>query len=222
MRTPINNCLVFIKTIFDAIKAMNDAMIENDSIKSTVYYLNLIESQLQLTLSFVNDLLDLRCIKDGVFTLVSERFDPCETFSLVKNIFKRQAEVKGIDLSWEIVNKLPNLLSHQDTDENSDSAQTSYISSDFDTLPQLLGDKRRLLQVLINLVKNALKFTYHGHITIKSLYCREKESLIVHVQDSGVGIAQTEMPRLFERFGKMQRTAAINSDGIGLGLLIVK
>ena len=89
-------------------------------------------------------------------------------------------------------------------------------------LPKLWGDSRRLLQVLINLVKNAIKFTNGGYISIKTLYCEEQESLIVHVEDSGVGISQEEMPRLFKKFGKMKRTATMNNDGIGLGLLIVK
>jgi len=76
--------------------------------------------------------------------------------------------------------------------------------------------------VLINLIKNALKFTNGGYISIKTLYCEEQESLIVHVEDSGAGISQEDMPRLFKQFGKMKRTAAVNNDGIGLGLHIVQ
>ena len=77
-------------------------------------------------------------------------------------------------------------------------------------------------QVLINLVKNALKFTKEGQIIIGVFYSYEKKSLIVSVLDTGVGILNEDMPRLFNKFGKLHRTAAMNSAGIGLGLTIVK
>lgn len=81
--------------------------------------------------SFVNDLLDLKQLKDGIFKKELEEFNPVEVFELVHSIFTPQADTKGVELKWT-------------------SKQM---------LPSLKGDKRRLLQVLINLVNNALKFT---------------------------------------------------------------
>ena len=75
---------------------------------------------------------------------------------------------------------------------------------------------------MINLVKNALKFTTKGQITIKAGYNEEESCLVVHVCDTGVGIAEEDIPKLFTRFGKLHRTAHMNSTGIGLGLTIVK
>ena len=72
------------------------------------------------------------------------------------------------------------------------------------------------------MVKNALKFTDRGHIKIKVLYDRAAQTLQVHVCDTGAGISSEELPHLFKQFGKLHRTADQNSDGIGLGLLIVK
>lgn len=89
-------------------------------------------------------------------------------------------------------------------------------------LPRLIGDERRLKQVLINLVKNALKFTSKGLIAVKATYDTSMQCLIVHVQDTGVGIEAEDIPKLFSKFGKLHRTAEINSEGIGLGLTIVK
>ena len=71
----------------------------------------------------------------------------------------------------------------------------------------LFGDKRRLLQVLINLVNNAIKFTRHGSIIIEASYDSDKNDLQVSVKDSGCGIAKEEMPKLFKQFGKLLRTA---------------
>ena len=90
-------------------------------------------------------------------------------------------------------------------------------------LPLLLyGDERRIKQVLINLVKNAKKFTLKGKIQINASYNEQTQSLVVHVNDTGVGISAEDLPRLFNKFGKLQRTADMNSDGIGLGLTIVQ
>ena len=86
----------------------------------------------------------------------------------------------------------------------------------------MIGDERRLKQVLINLVKNALKFTTQGEIKIMINYRRQEKLLVVHVQDTGAGIAEDDFPQLFTRFGKLHRTAEMNSEGIGLGLTIVK
>ena len=77
-------------------------------------------------------------------------------------------------------------------------------------------------QVLLNLVKNAEKFTSNGYIKIKAKYDAEHDDLIVFVEDNGAGIAQEDIPKLFNRFGKLHRTAEMNSEGIGLGLTIVK
>ena len=75
----------------------------------------------------------------------------------------------------------------------------------------------------MNLVKNSLKFTIEGSVTIKAYYRPEPENLlIVHVVDTGVGIAEEDFPKLFTRFGKLQRTSHMNSAGIGLGLNMVK
>ena len=46
--------------------------------------------------------------------------------------------------------------------------------------------------------------------------------LVIHVEDTGAGIAKVDFPKLFTRFGKLQRTAEMNGEGIGLGLMIVK
>ena len=78
------------------------------------------------------------------------------------------------------------------------------------------------MQVLINLVKNANKFTDKGFILIQVQYDWESQTLMASVRDTGLGLSQDEIPALFNKFGKLHRTAEINSAGIGLGLTIVK
>ena len=86
----------------------------------------------------------------------------------------------------------------------------------------LRGDETRLKQVLINLVKNAIKFTDSGFIDVKLAYNRNKGVLKGHVRDSGCGIEEHDLGKLFSRFGKLDRTAEINHEGIGIGLTIVE
>jgi len=86
----------------------------------------------------------------------------------------------------------------------------------------LFGDERRFKQVVINLVKNAMKFTKSGYINIKTRYCSEQRSIIVHIEDTGCGIVEEDIPQLFNRFSKPHRTVELNSSGIGLGLTIAK
>ena len=77
--------------------------------------------------------------------------------------------------------------------------------------------------MLVNLVKNAIKFTSHGYINIKANYIgRPDNRLSVEVIDTGKGIDPSESPKLFSKFGQLKRTAQVNSMGNGLGLFISK
>ena len=75
--------------------------------------------------------------------------------------------------------------------------------------------------MLINLIKNALKFTPCGFIQILSFYNYIEQELVVHVRDSGKGISDQDLKKLFKRFGKLEsKTSSENREGIGLGLAI--
>ena len=84
-------------------------------------------------------------------------------------------------------------------------------------IPSLLGDASRLRQVLVNLVGNALKFTTRGGVTISASF---DDALVLTVQDTGEGISEEELPRLFSAF--QQGAAGEKHGGTGLGLLICK
>ena len=144
-----------------------------------------------------------------------------ETLELICDTFGPQAAAKKIRISFEVCQTLrsPNEMN----DSDSSSEQPIQQSRKTKKLPWLIGDQRRFRQVLMNLVKNSLKFTIEGCVTIKAYYRPEPENLlIVHVVDTGVGIAEEDFPKLFTRFGKLQRTSHMNSEGIGLGLNMVK
>ena len=88
--------------------------------------------------------------------------------------------------------------------------------------PTLIGDQIRLKQVLVNLTKNSLKFSYKKPVTLRVFYDKRKELLNVDVVDEGRGIQAEDMDKLFKLFGKLGRTAEDNVEGIGMGLTICK
>lgn len=75
-------------------------------------------------------------------------------------------------------------------------------------------------KVVLNLLSNALKFTFEGEIAVR--VAREDDQAVVTVRDTGVGIAATEMPRLFERFHRIDTTRARSTEGSGIGLALVR
>ena len=88
--------------------------------------------------------------------------------------------------------------------------------------PILHGDEARLKHVLLNLVKNAYKFTTDGVVDVRLSYDVQGGLLHGLVRDTGSGIHKRDIPKLFSRFGKLQRTAEVNHEGIGMGLSVIK
>jgi signal transduction histidine kinase len=89
-----------------------------------------------------------------------------------------------------------------------------------DSLPIIRGDGQRLEQVMLNLMTNAAKFTpEEGHIVIRVR--QENASLIIDVQDNGIGIAREELPRLFKPYSRLSSDRQ-RHPGLGLGLALAK
>lgn len=73
---------------------------------------------------------------------------------------------------------------------------------------------------MINLLTNAMKFTYKGYIKVAVSYDTIKNSLLFSVEDTGLGISQEDQSNLFKLFGKLESSKDVNTNGIGLGLYI--
>jgi two-component system phosphate regulon sensor histidine kinase PhoR len=93
--------------------------------------------------------------------------------------------------------------------------------SGLDTAPSVLADHDRIEQVLVNLLDNAIKYTPdNGAVTISAR--DERDKVLVAVTDTGIGIPPRELPRLFERFYRVDKGRSRDEGGTGLGLSIVK
>jgi signal transduction histidine kinase len=89
-------------------------------------------------------------------------------------------------------------------------------------LPPLFTDRDKLKHILQNLINNALKFTEEGSITVTARYAVEIDGVEISVVDTGVGIPQSELPIIFQRFRQLDSTRTRSHGGVGLGLHIVK
>jgi two-component system phosphate regulon sensor histidine kinase PhoR len=140
----------------------------------------------------VNDLLDLSKLEHQKTTIHREAVDLEMVLQSVLKTVKLQAEEKKITLHSEGL---------------------SNVTVD--------GDRDLLYQLVINLVTNAIKYTEHGgEVSIQTSYEGDYAKMIV--QDTGIGISQEHLPRLFERFYRVEASRNMASGGRGLGLSIVK
>eukprot|EP00347_Sterkiella_histriomuscorum_P013700 403363702 len=160
-----------------------------------IKFLNIIRNSSKFMVFLVNDLLDYYQIKNGKFQPNYQTINIQESIQELVDMFSIGAREKGI----------------------------SVIYSKYAHLPQFVSiDEQRTKQVILNLLQNSLKFTYHGSITVDLNYSYQTEQVIFTVQDTGVGIKPEDQAKLFQIFGKLECTASINTSGIGLGLSICK
>ena len=113
-----------------------------------------------LLTSFLHDLIDWTQIKMDKFNKKMDNFNLQETFEDINEMMKFKADMKG-----------------------------TYCRVEFEDLPKLVyGDNQRLMQVIINLISNALKFTFEGGVTTRVKYQKETKKIYCEVQDTGEGI----------------------------------
>ena len=149
-------------------------------------------------LSIINDILDLTKIESGKYDFEEIDFSIRYLIDGVKNTFQHKVEEKGIGLKFIIDHDLPEMV---------------------------MGDPVRLMQVLNNLVGNAVKFTDHGNVTVTiSVDSITDHELNVHfrVQDTGIGIPADKLENIFESFVQAESETTRRFGGTGLGLTITK
>jgi len=163
--------------------------------QQTLQYLTICKSSGELLYNLVNSILDLQQIRDHKFTLKMTKHDLHELLHDVHNLFRFQFEEKNLYLVLEIDPKVP-----------------QYI----------VNDQNRLRQVLINLIGNALKFTFEGGVSVLVSVHPEREGYInFSVADTGIGVKEEDKPKLFKMYGRLdQENLKTNTQGVGFGLEI--
>lgn len=159
-------------------------------------YLERTEKSIDRMISIIHDLEDISRLEAGEFKLKFENFDITELTRDVMEFLEIKAYKKNIRL---------------------------YLADNYDIPIVVYADRQRIQQVLTNLIVNSIKYGNENGRTKISFFDMD-ENILIEVTDSGLGIPREDLPRVFERFyrGDRSRTRSSGEGGSGLGLAIVK
>lgn len=187
-----------IRTPINAIIGMNEMVLrenENESVKEYAYN---IQSASNMLLGLINDILDFSKIEAGQLELVEATY---RLVSLIQDeVLLLNARIAGKPISTQID-----------------------ISPDMPS--KLLGDELRIKQVLTNLLSNAVKYTKEGSVTLKAFSKSVDADTVIlcfSVTDTGIGIKEEDLSKLFSSFKRLELNKNRNIEGTGLGLNIAK
>lgn len=184
-----------IRTPINAVLGMN-AMILRESTESAIreYALD-IQNAGQSLLSLINDILDLSKAESGKLDILPQEYDLGTLIHDVMNMISTKAADKGLDIHLLIDDTIP---------------------------ARLWGDDVRIRQILVNLMNNAVKYTEQGCVTLSVSGTVNGDTVILDfkVQDTGIGIKQEDLSKLFAEFERIEEDRNRNIEGTGLGMSI--
>lgn len=158
-------------------------------------YIDIINRSARHQLALINDILDLSKIDSGTVKLDREPVNVCDVIEECLDLMAHRAEETKVSIVRDM---------------------------DTATCTQIHLDTRRIKQVLLNLLSNAIKFTPpQGNVTI-SLTNATKDTLSIKIEDTGVGIAQADIPKVLSEYGQAKHNLGRDIEGTGLGLPIAK
>ncbi|MBV6624612.1 MAG: response regulator [Rivularia sp. (in: Bacteria)] len=198
LRTPLTSVLGFASIIQEKLEENVFPLLPEDNrktkktVKRVKDNINIIISEAERLTTLINDVLDIAKMEAG-------KLDWKKEIVSIEQVIER-----SFAATFALFEKKSlGLIKHIEPD-----------------LPQVLGDENRLIQVLINLISNAVKFTDEGSITCSAKVIHD--SIIVSVIDTGNGISQEEQPLVFNKFKQVGEIFTDKPQGTGLGLPICK
>jgi PAS domain S-box-containing protein len=186
-----------LRTPMNAIMGFSELLIDKkvgDLNAKQLEYLNDIHASGSHLLRLINDVLDLAKIESGKIELNVETFNITDAIEEVIQIVRPIASKKEVRLSFD-------------------------LSKDIDTISI---DKNKFRQILYNLISNAIKFNHPQGTVIIETALHDQDSFIMKVKDSGIGISEENMKKLFVPFVQLDSGAARKHEGSGLGLSLTK
>lgn len=185
-----------IRTPINSVLGMNEMILrESKEIETKEYALNIKSSATSL-LGLINDILDSSKIESGKMEIIEEEFHLDEFLNDIYNMIGIKASEKGLSFELLVDEHLPN---------------------------GWIGDSVRIRQVLVNLLSNAVKYTVKGKVTLEIRGYAENEVCKAHfeVRDTGKGIKEEDLPKLFTAFERIEELENRHIEGTGLGMSIV-
>ena len=187
-----------IRTPMNAIIGFTKVVLKTDLTAKQREYLDAIKMSGDALIVLINDILDLAKVDAGKMTFEKIPFKMSLSISAMLHVFEIKILEKNLKLIKEYDNNVPEVL---------------------------VGDPVRLHQIILNLVSNAVKFTSEGNITVKVKMISEDEEKVTiefSVTDTGIGIAENKIEKIFDNFQQASSGTSRLYGGTGLGLAIVK
>jgi len=184
-----------LRTPINAILGFTKILESMNTQPDASFYLSACKYSANWLLTLVNSILDLSQIRGNCIKLNPCNFNLHQNLDEIKRMLSFQCSQKNLQLIFDIDPEIPNTVH---------------------------TDKNRLNQILINLLNNALKFTYYGSIMLRVKNDpADRNSLLFGVADTGIGIKDEDKEKLFKMYGRVdQADTNINTQGVGLGLAI--
>lgn len=187
-----------IRTPINGILGMDSMLLKECQDEGLREYAKNIQSAGQSLLSIINDILDISKIESGKLEIIPTRYELFSILNDCYNLTKVKIEEKPITLHMKINENIP---------------------------AKLYGDEVRIRQVMNNFLSNSAKYTHEGSITFGVDYEEKSEGeiwLIITVSDTGIGIKEEDLEKLFASFTRIEEKRNRNIEGTGLGLSLTK
>ncbi len=185
-----------IRTPINAVIGLNEMILREYDDPQLVDYSESIDTAARTLLSLINDILDFSKIEAGKMELIEGDYDLAITLNDLVTMISYKTEAKGLKLITQVDETTPHMLH---------------------------GDEVRVKQVITNILSNAAKYTEKGSVTLKTEWERtEKDriNLVISIIDTGVGIKEEDMPKLFASFERIEGQKNHSIEGTGLGMTI--
>lgn len=187
-----------IRTPMNAIAGFSEQLADSELNHYQKQQLHIVRKSVEHLLNIINDVLDYSKLKAGKLMLAENGFKLKETIEETMLFSEPIAKNKKIELKVKVNNDVPEIV---------------------------IGDQLRLRQILLNLISNAVKFTSKGYVHINAeveTRIEKKIKLKIEVADTGIGMNEAELKKIFNEFEQAERSSTRNYGGTGLGLSITK
>ena len=196
--TFVSNITHEIRTPMNAIVGMTEILLREELSEQHRGYLATIKNSGNALLNIVNDILDFSKMESGKMELVEDEYEPMAMLNDLSMIFLTRIGDKDVEILYDIDEKMPR---------------------------KLFGDSLRIRQIIINIVNNAIKFTERGFVRLQirvGTVNGDNMELLMSVKDTGQGIKEEDMDKLFGSFQQVDSKRNRGKEGTGLGLSISK